>query len=294
MLLLVLDLSLKVSDLLAQVAQVERLALGRRRPPLALVLEAVFELLLGAQQLLDAPQRALQERPPRARLLGVAVGFALLGVAHLGERVRQLLLGRTELTLHRVLGLLDQLALALLQLGRGPRLALHLLDLVVEGLDGLAREQDVEQALEVRDDLALLAQRLGEGRRLDVLADARDVAQDPGALEVREAFFEVGDLLGLAFTLVADLEARHQLLQALGLAEDLVLVAAEPLQGRRVGLLGARGRERARGRDRDEQGCGRSERTVDPGHHLPLASSVRFCRSRWRSRRARTSWTRSW
>ena len=49
----------------------------------------------------------------------VAVGFALLGVAHLLDGLGELLLGRRQLALHRALRLLDQLALALLEVVAG-------------------------------------------------------------------------------------------------------------------------------------------------------------------------------
>ena len=255
-------------------------------------LEAGLELTLRSEQLLDAPQRTLEERPARARLLGVPVGLPLLGVAHFGQGVGQLLLCRAQLPLHGALRLLDQLTLALLELRRGLGLTLDLVDLLVERFDRLAREQDVEQPFEVVDHLALLAQRLGERRRLDVLPDAGDVAEDPGALEVGEAGRQIVHLLLLALALVADLEPRHQLLQPLRLTQDLVLVTAQPLDGGFVELLGRDGRrkrEDQRGRGRGGAGSGRYE-----SHHLPRASSVRFWRSRWRSRSARTSCTRSW
>lgn len=92
-------------------------------------------------------------------------------------------------------------------------------------LDRLALEQDVEQALEVVDDLLLFAYRLDVRAGGDVVADAGDLAQDAGALEVGEPFAQQLHLFGLLLTLVALLQAFHQALQPLGLAEDLVLVA---------------------------------------------------------------------
>ena len=292
--LLVAQFGLQFAGALRQFAEVELARLGLAAAAGLLVGEALLEARLVAQKFADALQPALQEGPSRAGLPGVGVRLAALGVAQLLQRVEQPLFARRRRRLHRLGGAIAQRPLALLQFPRRARLLGDLREVGVEARHRLAFEQDVDQAFEVGDDFLLLAQRLGVGAGGDVVADAGDFTQHARSFQVCDALLQQLDLLGLLFALVALLQALHHPVQSLGLAQDLFLVAAQPLHGFRVLLRRALLCWRRRRREREQQGRAGPPRSDAHVHHLPRRSLVRSCTSRCRSRRARTSCTRSW
>src|SRR5690606_10265307 len=243
-----------------------------RRVTRALAGHLLLEPTLLFEQPLEVVDRRFEERPLDARLPEVLLGFAPALARERPEGVRELALGGVGLPLARLGGLLLELPLALGELGGAAQELLRARDLLVERLDRTAFEQDVEERLEIGDDLALLAHRLGDRPRVEVRAHLRDVGEQPAGVEVLQPLAQEPDLLGAPLLLVAVEQALHQPAQPFGLAQDLVLVA---LEASRVLRRKAHGRRAAQGAEEE------------PDHHAshrrspPMIERVRSTTSRW-------------
>ena len=227
---LVLHIGRELARLLEHAAEIEHLLPRVGGLAGLLGFDAPFELLLLLQEVVDLAQRILQEGSASTRSASVLLRLAGLFARQLLQLLVDRLLVGTGVPLGRALGVLLQLLLALLCLANPVGQFTELRDLLFEVLDRPTLQQDVEQALDVRDDLLLLAQGIGQGVGGEIVADAGDVLQQAGALEVLQSLLQQVDLLGLVLARVTLQQPVHQVAESASFAQDLVLVAAQPLE----------------------------------------------------------------
>ena len=289
--LLVAHVGRELARAFEQVAEVELLLLALLRRVAAFARGALLQRSLVLQQLFDALECVLEHRPPRAGGARIALRFVGLVARELLQlRLERLLVG-VGLALACALRLLLKALLALLRLANAIREFAELLDLLLHVLRGAALQEDVEQALDVGDHFLLLAQRVAECIGREVVADRRDVFEEPRALQVLKSLLQQRDLLLLALAHIALLQAVHQVTQSACLAQDLVLVAAKAFH-LLLRILGVLLRSCMRcAREREEHG-GMAEKGCL--HLLPCVCWVRLWTSRCFSISERASCTRSW